>query len=159
VSKVAALVGCWCASLQLSLIYGLSFTWSATPRTGLLVLLAWLLGSWWGAAGRLPGRLRWHWLGPLGLFVIGLHSPPASLAPCLILLISSLWAGSIGGYWLTLIENQLLQGLRWESVGMGFGFLTVGALAFQGITSLTAWCLMITLAVWWKEEKWRLDAG
>lgn len=59
--KGAVLVGLWCGCLQLSLIYSLSFLWSATPRAGLWVLLAWLSGSALGVqlGGFRLSRFRW----------------------------------------------------------------------------------------------------
>lgn len=143
-------VGCWCGSLQLAFIYGLSFLWSATPATVLYVLLAWVLG---GLLGLHQVRVApaWIWMVPLVPFwltVASMNIPPQ------FMLISSFLAGGVAGHWVSCREPNFLQALRWESLGMGVGYLVTGMTAYRGLEALVIWCSLITLVLVWREKRW-----
>ena len=151
VRRSAFWVGCWCGSLQLGLTYGLSFFWSATPATAVYVLLGWLSGSLWGTYS---SRVfpRHSWVAPL--------LPVAFLGfgtniPLWIVSLSSVLAGRVAGHWLILRESVFVEVLRWESLGMGIGYLVTGLTTYRGTQTLMLWCLMVTSVLVWREERWR----
>ncbi|MBT9582945.1 hypothetical protein IV102_06320 [bacterium] len=151
--KGAVLMGLWCGCLQLSLIYSLSFLWSATPRAGLWVLLAWLSGSALGVQSGEFGlsRLRWGAAWLVGFCAI--QSGSSNLLWSM-LIVSSFLGGVLGGHWFVTIETQFVNMLRWEALGMSLGTLLSSALVYQGLVALWCNCAMVTVMMIWKERAW-----
>lgn len=144
-------VGCWCASLQLSLIYGLSYYWSATPATAIYVLLGWICGGIWATCSVWKFS-RWAWampLLPMLLFVTGNN------IPLLIAVLSSILGGRTAGHWLLLREQFFISAMRWESLGMVTGYLMTGLAAYHGAQALSLWVVCVTAMLIWREEPWR----
>lgn len=146
-------VGIWCGSTQLGLVYGLSFLWSATPVTAVWILLSWLGGSLIGLHQR-RSHSSLQWLGPcLPALLLGYVPLPPQ-----VLLISSLTGGWAAGAWLLKQEEHLVRALRWESLGMGVGYLLTGLTAYRGLNSVIVWQLLCTGALLWRDRHW-LDGG
>lgn len=154
--KGAVLVGLWCGCLQLSLIYSLSFLWSATPRAGLCVLLAWLSGSALGVqlGGYRFSRLRWGLAWLVGFCAV--QSGSSNILWHMVILTSFL-GGFLGGHWFVTIEIQFVNMLRWEAVGMSLGTLLSSALVYQGLMALWCNCALVTAMTVWKERAWCLN--
>lgn len=60
----------------------------------------------------------------------------------------------MAGSWLLDQECRLLQALRWESLGMGIGYLITGWTAYRGLNSVLIWQLLCTGALYWRERHW-----
>ena len=153
--RSAFCVGAWCGGLQLGLIYGLSFLWSSTAYTVLWVLACWFCGALLGLHQQ-PSRFRPAvWLYPL-LAPLLLTAAPS--LPPQILFLSSLSGGFAAGYWMLGLERHLVQALRWESLGMGAGYLCIGLTAYRGLETMVVPVALLTGLLVWREHTWRSRA-
>ena len=154
----AFMVGVWCGSLQMSLIYCMSFLWSATPRAAIWVLLLWLLGSLGGVQ---RGDHRLHplqWCAP-GLFLLGSLWLSQSNILWVIVVFSSFLGGFAAGQWFAVLEIDFVRALRWESLGMALGFALASVAVYLGLQVLVYGCLLWAVVLAWKEARCRHEAG
>lgn len=75
--------------------------------------------------------------------------------PPQIVLISSFLGGGVAGQWLSDREKFFLEVLRWESLGMGVGYLLTGLIAYRGLQALSIWIFLISAVLVWREKRWR----
>lgn len=147
--------GFWSSTLQMGLIYTLSFLYSATALAYVSLMLCWFAGS--AAGAWLGSRRSWPWclltlaLYLLHLHLLGQHHP--HLAP-----LAALAGGASGGHWVVRWgQAALANTLAWETLGMAVGWWMC-SLGLYWVAMPYLWCAPIfaTLLVTWREP---LDAA
>lgn len=150
--REAFLVGLACSALQMTLIYGLCFLYSATIPAYVSTMLSWFFG---GAVGCwVPRGLRSGWM---FLLAGAVHLLNTWLLVKGSLLYSWLLAAGLGGaagaHWVCRRGVANLGGALFsESLGMAAGFLLCSLIIYRGGMGLI-WIAPVTTIFVWAGEK------
>lgn len=155
--RYAFAAGCWCSLMQLTLVYGLAFLYSATLPAYMTTMVCWFVGSacgaWlpvtWRSAALFAAALVAHLLNTW-LLVSG-HFGGSWL-------VAALMGGVAGGHWVRKWGWQNFRSMIfWESAGIAAGFLIGFVLVYRwGLGLIWAGPVLISVAVTLLQPKERI---